>query len=71
MKHKVIGIIGVLFLVLGATLIILQLLAREKSVIGSIAGGSTPIVVGSMLCSVSLMLRRKKASGDPSDTPKG
>ena len=71
MKYKVIRIIGVLLLVLGAALIILQLMAREKSVIGSIAGGATPITTGALLLGVSRMLeRRKKASGDPSDTPK-
>jgi len=70
MKHKVIRIIGVLLLVLGAALIILQLMAREKSVIGSIAAGATPITMGALLLGVSLRLERKKASGDPSDTPK-
>ena len=70
MKHKVIGIIGVLLLVLGAALIILQLMAGEKSVIGSIAGGAMPIIMGSILLGVSRMLERKKASRDPSDTPK-
>ena len=70
MKHKVIGIIGVLLLVLGAALIILQLMAGEKSVIGSIAGGATPIFMGSILLAVSRRLERKKASRDPSDTPK-
>ena len=71
MKHKVIGIIGVLLVVLGAALIILQLMAREKSVIGSIAGGATPIIMGALVLGLSLGLsRRKKAPGDPSDTPK-
>ena len=70
MKYKVIRIIGVLMLVLGAALIILQLMAREKSVIGSIAGGATPIIMGALLLGMSHMLERKKASGDPSDTPK-
>jgi membrane-bound ClpP family serine protease len=70
MKHKIIGIIGVLLLVLGAALIIHQLMTREKSVVGSIAGGATPIIMGSLLLAVSRRLERKKASGDPSDTPK-
>ena len=72
MKHKVIRIIGVLLLVLGAALIILQLTTTEKSVVGSIAGGAMPIIMGALLLSLSLGLssRRKKASGDPSDTPK-
>ena len=71
MKYKVIRIIGVLLLVLGAALIILQLMAREKSVIGSIAGGATPIIMDALVLGASLgSSRRKKASGDPSDTPK-
>ena len=70
MKHKVIRIIGVLLLVLGAAIIILELRATEKSVIGSIAKGATPITIGALLLGVSRMLERKKASGDPSDTPK-
>ena len=71
MKYKVIRIIGVLLLVLGATVIILQLMAQEKSVIGSIAGGATPITMGALLLGISLRLENKeKASGDPSDTPK-
>ena len=71
MKYKVIRIIGVLLLVLGAGVIILQLMAREKSVIGSIAGGATPITMGALLLGVSRMLEnKKKASGDPSDTPR-
>ena len=71
MKHKVIRIIGVLLLVLGAALIILQLTTTEKSVIGSIAGGAIPIIMGALVLGASLgSSRRKKASGDPSDTPK-
>ena len=61
MKYKVIRIIGVLLLVLGAALIILHLTAGEKSVIGSIAGGATPIITGCILLGVSRMLERKKA----------
>ena len=67
MKHKVIRIIGVLLLVLGAALIIHQLTTTDKSVIGSIARGSTPLIIGALVLGWS---RRKKASGDPSDTPK-
>ena len=59
-----------LLLVLGAALIILQLMAKEKSVIGSIAAGATPITMGALLLGVSRRLERKKASGDSSDTPK-
>jgi hypothetical protein len=71
MKHKVIRIIGVLLLVLGAALIIFQLTTTEKSVIGSIAGGAMPIIMGALVLGASLASsRRKKASGDPSDTPK-
>jgi hypothetical protein len=67
MTHKVIRIIGVLLLVLGAALIILQLRTGEKPVIKSLAKGATPITMGALLIGVS---RRKKASGDPSDTTK-
>ena len=71
MKHKVVRIIGVLLLVLGAALIILHLMEGEKSVIGSIAGGATPIIMGALVLAASLAAsRRKKASGDSSDTPK-
>ncbi len=70
MKYKVIGIMGVLLLALGAALIILQLVAREKSVIGSIAAGSSPICTGAILLGVSRMLQRKKAAIDRSETPK-
>jgi hypothetical protein len=67
MKHKVIRIIGALLLVLGAALIIHQLTTSEKSVIHSIASGSTPLVMGALLLGWS---KQKKASGDSSDTPK-
>ena len=74
MKHKVIKvirIIGVLMVVLGVAVIILQLTTTEKSVVGSIAGGAMPIIMGALVLAVSLAAsRRKKASGDPSDTPK-
>ena len=70
MKHKVIGIIGVLLLVLGVVFIILQFMTGGKSVVGSIAVGATPISIGTLLIGVSRMLERKKASRDPSDTPK-
>lgn len=72
MKYKVIRIIGVAFLVLGAALIIVQIMEGGKSVIGSIAAGGTPILFGGILLGRSLRLENKnKASGDPSDTPKG
>ena len=71
MKYKVIRIIGVLLLVLGVALIILQLMTGEKSVVGSIAAGATPITMGSLLVGVSFMLeKKKKASDESSDTPK-
>jgi len=70
MKHKVIGISGLLLVVLGAVLIILQLVAGDKPVIRSIAGGATPIWMGAILIAVSRHLERKKASRDPSNTPK-
>ena len=70
MKHEVIRIIGMLLLVLGAALIVLQLTEGGKSVIKTLAKGATPISIGSILIGVSRGLERKKASGDPSDTPK-
>ena len=65
MKYKVIRMIGVGLLVLGVALVILQLMAGEKSVIGSIAAGATPITMGALLLGVSLRIERKEASGDP------
>ena len=71
MKYKVIRIIGVVFLVLGAALITLQLMEREKSVIKSIASGGGTICLGGVLLGLSLRLENKtKGSGNPSDTPK-
>ncbi len=71
MKYKVIRIIGVLLLVLGLALIVLQLIAKEKSVIGSIAVGSTPITMGAVLVGISSMLEnKKKRSVNPLDRTK-
>ena len=71
MKYKVIRIIGVLLLVLGAALIILQIMEGGKSVIQTIGAGGTPICLGGVLFGMSLRMENKmKASGDPSDTPK-
>jgi len=71
MKYKVIRIIGVVLLVLGAALLILQIMEGGKSVIQTIGAGGTPICLGGLLLSLSLRLEYKsKASGDPSDTPK-
>ena len=71
MNYKVIRIIGVVLLVLGATLIILQIMEGGKSVIQTIGAGGTPILFGGILLGHSLRLENKsKASGDPSDTPK-
>ena len=58
-------------LVLGAALIILQIMEGGKSVIQTIGAGGTPICLGGVLLGMSLRLEnKKKASGDPSDTPK-
>jgi hypothetical protein len=71
MNYKVIRIIGVVMLVLGAAAIIIAILEEEKSVIRSIAAGGTPILIGGILLGRSLRLENKnKASGDSSDTPK-
>ena len=70
-RYKVIRIIGVVLLVLGAALIILQIMEEGESVIRSIAAGGTPILIGGILLGRSLRLENKsKASGDPSDAPK-
>ena len=70
-RYKVIRIIGVLLLVLGAALIILQVMEGGKSVIQTIGAGGTPIGLDGVLLGLSLRLEnKKKASGDPSDTPK-
>ena len=70
-RYKVIRIIGVVMLVLGAVLIILQIMEGGKSVIQTIGAGGSWIGVGGVLFGLSLRLENKaKASGDPSDTPK-
>lgn len=71
MKYKVIRITGVVLLVLGAALIVLQVIEGGKSVIQTIGPGGTPIGLGGVLLGVSLRMENKmKASGDPSDTRK-
>jgi drug/metabolite transporter (DMT)-like permease len=70
-KYKVIRIIGVILLVLGAAMIILALMEGEKSVIQSIAAGGGAIALGAALFGISLRLGDKeKSSGGPSDIPK-
>ena len=70
-RYKVIRIIGVVLLVLGAALIILQIMEGGKSVIQTIGAGGSWIGLGGGLFGMSLRLENKeKASGDPSDTPK-
>ena len=71
MNYKVIRIIGVVLLVLGATAIILQIMEGGKSVIQTIGAGGTWIGLGGVLFGLSLRLENKsKASGHPSNTPK-
>ena len=70
-RYKVIRIIGVVLLVAGAALIILQIMEGGKSVIQTIGAGGAPICLGGVLLGISLRMENKmKASGDPSDTPK-
>lgn len=70
MNYKVIRIIGVVMLVLGVTAIILQIIEGGKSVMGSIAAGGTPILIGGILLGRSLRLENKsKASSDSSNMP--
>ena len=69
MSYKVLRIIAVLLLVLGAAAIILQMMEGGKSVIGTIAAGGTPLLLGGILLGRSLRLENKsKSSGDPSGT---
>ena len=70
-RYKVIRIIGVVLLVLGAALIILKTLEGGKSVIQTLGAGGSWIGLGGALFGLSLRLENKeKASSDPSDTPK-
>ena len=70
MTYKVIRIIGVVLLVLGAVAIVLQIMAGGK-VINWFGAGGTPILIGGILLGRSFRLENKnKASGDPSDMPK-
>ena len=62
MKYKVIWILGLLCMVLGVAVIILELTAHEKSVVRSIAAGATPITIGSMLIAISVSFERRKNS---------
>jgi hypothetical protein len=59
MKYKVIRIIGVVLLVLGASLIILQIMEGGKSVIQTIGAGGSPICVGGLLIGMSLRMENK------------
>ena len=69
MRYKIIRVIGVVLLVLGAVMIFLRL-DEGKSVIHSIGAGGGLIGVGAALLGMSLRLENKeKASGNPSDTP--
>ena len=71
MNYKVLRIIGVVLLVLGAAAIILQIMEGGKTVLRSIAAGGTPILIGGILLGRSFRLENEsKASGDPPDTPK-
>ncbi len=60
-RYKVIRIIGVVMLVLGAALIILQIMEGGKSVIHAIGAGGTPICIGGVL--LGLSLSRNDAEG--------
>ena len=70
MKYIFMTTTGVLLLVLGVAIVILQLTSAEKSVVSSIAGGGSPIAMGAMLIGVSQMLKRKNATTELSDMPK-
>ena len=64
-RYKVIRIVGVVFLVLGAALILLRIMEGGKSVVHTIGAGGTPIGMGGLLVGMSLRLENKeKSSGD-------
>ncbi|MBX3733242.1 MAG: hypothetical protein KF791_11685, partial [Verrucomicrobiae bacterium] len=70
-RYKVIRIIAMVLLVVGAVQIILQVMEGGKSVIQTIGAGGSAIGLGGVLFGLSLRLENKeRASGDPSDTPK-
>jgi hypothetical protein len=65
-RYELIRIISVVFLVLGATLIILRIIEGGKSVIHTIGAGGGYIGMGAVFFGLSLRLENKeKASGDP------
>ena len=70
MKPKTILLIGLLLMVLGVVLIILQFREGGKTAVGSIAAGATPIITGSILVGASRAMARKKSSGDPPNAPR-
>lgn len=70
-RYTVIRVIGVVLLLLGATLIILQAMEGGKTVIQTIGAGGSSIAIGGVLFGLSLRLENKeKGSGSPSDPPK-
>jgi membrane-bound ClpP family serine protease len=70
-RYKILRIISVVLLVVGAALIILQIMEGGKSVVQTIGAGGIWIGLGGVWFGVSLRLENKeKASGAPSDTPK-
>lgn len=70
-KYKIIRIISVVLLVVGAALIALQMKEGGKSVIQTIGAGGVWIGLGGVYFGMSLRLENKeKASGNPSDKPR-
>ena len=71
-RYKVVRTIAVLLLIVGVAAIISRVMEGGHSIIHTIGAGGAPIAIGSVLFGLSLRLENKeKASGDPSDTPKG
>ncbi len=70
-RYKVIRVIGIVLLVLGAAMITLALIEGEKTVIQSFGAAGGTIAVGAALCGMSVRLEKKEqASGDRSEKPK-
>ncbi len=64
MEIYIIGIIGLILLLLGIGLIVLQIREWEKSIVGSIASGFTPVFIGILLLGLTGRLKRKTVTID-------
>ncbi len=64
MKHNITGIIGLILLLLGIGLVVLQIREGEKSIVGSIASGFTPAFIGILLLGLTGRLKPKTVTID-------